>query len=358
MILADKKRNRSGNVEGLIEDTKEKLESTFSLFIQIIGSDMVNKIMREWKRLPESKEYKAGTDVEPWYPNAYYELVKLILLKSTVDSKEQVYGMTNRKLSEFNLAEYKNKKINSDLKELESSFTDLEKLVDLYKYNPSGYNAEVRDLLSRLESKAKSLKEKLINEGDLTSAEISRINAKVDLLIDTQAQDIKKAVALQYQSSVSATDSEMQLRKDLNDKTSQISYGTMVTGGSGVMASQAVNDGRTDAMSDIEDQIESYTFIAVDDDATTEICSSLDGTTFAPDDPNLDKYRPPLHFNCRSYILPNLRSFKSNPEIDEKTQLSKTLEGQIQFSESCCTTHTKDEHLDLLFRRLRQRSKE
>jgi len=41
-------------------------------------------------------------------------------------------------------------------------------------------------------------------------------------------------------------------------------------------------------------------FVSIIDERTTQICEELNGRQFAIDDPNLDKYTPPLHFDCRS----------------------------------------------------------
>lgn len=50
--------------------------------------------------------------------------------------------------------------------------------------------------------------------------------------------------------------------------------------------------------------IEAYQFSAIIDARTTEICSSLDKKVFSSDDENINLLTPPLHFNCRSIIVP------------------------------------------------------
>lgn len=50
--------------------------------------------------------------------------------------------------------------------------------------------------------------------------------------------------------------------------------------------------------------IGAYQFSAVMDNRTTEVCSSLDKKVFASDDDNINLLTPPLHFNCRSIIVP------------------------------------------------------
>jgi hypothetical protein len=78
-----------------------------------------------------------------------------------------------------------------------------------------------------------------------------------------------------------------------------------------------VNDTRTAFFFDEDtlDEIESFTFVNAD--PVSPICQDLAGTTFAKDDPDADRYFPPLHHNCKSYIVPNLAGAKDNPEIDE-----------------------------------------
>ena len=50
--------------------------------------------------------------------------------------------------------------------------------------------------------------------------------------------------------------------------------------------------------------IEAYQFSAIMDARTSEICASLDKKVFSADDANVNLMTPPLHFNCRSIIVP------------------------------------------------------
>lgn len=43
--------------------------------------------------------------------------------------------------------------------------------------------------------------------------------------------------------------------------------------------------------------------LVVEDDRTSEICESLDGTCLPSDDPFWASHQPPLHFNCRSDVV-------------------------------------------------------
>lgn len=50
--------------------------------------------------------------------------------------------------------------------------------------------------------------------------------------------------------------------------------------------------------------VEAYQFSAIMDNRTSEVCSSLDKKIFSADDANINLLTPPLHFNCRSVIVP------------------------------------------------------
>ena len=55
---------------------------------------------------------------------------------------------------------------------------------------------------------------------------------------------------------------------------------------------------------DVKDIMQGVEFSAVLDDSTTDQCFSLDGKQYKIDDPYLDIVTPPLHFNCRSTLIP------------------------------------------------------
>lgn len=53
------------------------------------------------------------------------------------------------------------------------------------------------------------------------------------------------------------------------------------------------------------DVTDRYTYTAVLDSRTSQICMGLDGQTFSYDDP--DRVLPPAHFNCRSVATPEIK---------------------------------------------------
>jgi SPP1 gp7 family putative phage head morphogenesis protein len=68
---------------------------------------------------------------------------------------------------------------------------------------------------------------------------------------------------------------------------------------------EALNEARYAefASPEVADFVEALEFAAVLDDRTTEVCTQLDGHVHAVGSEVWDKYRPPLHFNCRSVLI-------------------------------------------------------
>lgn len=125
-----------------------------------------------------------------------------------------------------------------------------------------------------------------------------RLKAQSDLIVDTQIADLQKNIAFTFQSSIESTDSESLIEFDLHEAGGKFIDGPSVESGSGTIAAQVVNEARTAFFFDDEvlKEIESFTF--VNGDPVSPICQDLAGTVFAKDDPNMDRYTPPLHHNA------------------------------------------------------------
>jgi SPP1 gp7 family putative phage head morphogenesis protein len=88
-----------------------------------------------------------------------------------------------------------------------------------------------------------------------------------------------------------------------------------------------------------DDLLSGYTFTAILDGATTNVCASTDGTFFPKDDVRL---RPPLHWGCRSSLVPVLKSHQAmleseSPRFDKDALLDakpSRFDGQPAAKES------------------------
>jgi SPP1 gp7 family putative phage head morphogenesis protein len=73
---------------------------------------------------------------------------------------------------------------------------------------------------------------------------------------------------------------------------------------------EALNEGRkAQAQPEVESGfITGFMFSAILDDRVTPVCSYLDAKIFRPNSPELDRLSPPRRFNCRSILVPILRT--------------------------------------------------
>jgi len=68
---------------------------------------------------------------------------------------------------------------------------------------------------------------------------------------------------------------------------------------------EALNEARYAEFTDpaVADFVDAIEFTAILDDRTTSICTEMDGHIHPTESPVWDKYRPPLHYNCRSVLV-------------------------------------------------------
>lgn len=250
-----------------------------------IGQNMVDQIMSKLDRLPESQRFKA-IEVEPVGQQSYREALLAALAVIAYDSikevRREVPGAKNVKLA----------------------------------------GDEERLLLGEFEELPASVRNKIFK--------------LYQILYTTQLADLEKAISFQFAHSVDSTDSMALIRADLEDAAFEYTTGNRISAGAASMAAQVVNETRNSFFETEEalEQIEAFQF--VNGDPVSAICQDLAGTIFAADDPNRFRYTPPLHFNCKSYIVPILKGNLRGREIVPFQPSTKELEATIQFSEVVC----------------------
>ncbi len=203
------------------------------------------------------------------------------------------------------------------------------------------YKAALREALAEVASKSLTATRKLVPHAknlklyesvqlaapkggyyDALPAKIKKIVLnEANLIGDTQAADLEKIVLFQFASSETSTESIDQILNDIEEKAGPVIEGAT---GSGMNVDAAASNAVANAANqtslsfmfepEVLDGIESFTF--TNEDPISPICQELNGTTFAVGDPDLDRYSPPLHHNCKSRLVPNLKGDKGNPEID------------------------------------------
>ena len=113
--------------------------------------------------------------------------------------------------------------------------------------------------------------------------------------------------------------------------------------GAGAIVNRFINIGRNNFALDNGDEIQGFQFSAIIDSKTTPICRSLDGQTFKVGEVKALDLRPPLHWNCRSILLPILfkdgdikfTGLKVKPvEVNGKVITKKEVLQSKQFEET------------------------
>lgn len=168
-----------------------------------------------------------------------------------------------------------------------------------------------------------------------------RVLAKSQLIVDTQMADLEKAVFFQFSSSVDSTDSAALIQKDLTEAADDFLTGPSIEAGTATIAADIVNTARSAFFftEEVLTEIEAFQF--VNGDPVSPICQDLAGSIFAKDDPEADRYMPPLHHNCKSYIVPILVGNLKGREIGDLKPSSADLEKFIRLSEQ---DHTGCDH--------------
>jgi SPP1 gp7 family putative phage head morphogenesis protein len=87
------------------------------------------------------------------------------------------------------------------------------------------------------------------------------------------------------------------------------------------VTAKAYNEARSQQFNELKDVIIGYQFSAIMDGHTSDICTSLDKKIIKPAE--IEKYTPPLHYNCRSLIVPifetePLDDFDKLPNVKEE----------------------------------------
>lgn len=169
------------------------------------------------------------------------------------------------------------------------------------------------------------------------------IEESAKLGVETQAADLNKIVAFQFNSSAGSSDDLDAVINDVVTSASQTieggtARGMSVDAAAGNAIAQTLNQARLDFFfePDVLDTIESFTF--VNEDPISEICQELDGTTWAVGDPEIDRYSPPLHHNCKSRLYPNMKSDSGNPAIQVGGS-SLTQKALDSITLSCARSH-------------------
>jgi hypothetical protein len=158
--------------------------------------------------------------------------------------------------------------------------------------------------------------------------------AHIQVLIGTEAELVSKSateeltnkVAFQFSSmAVKVSDPNM-IKQSMEDAADDyIEKATAIKGAN--VSATLVNEARDTFFfdDDVIDEIHSFTF--TNPDPKTLICRELTGTVFKTNDAESLRFTPPLHHNCKSYLIANLKTSKGAKSLEVST-LSPTAKAK------------------------------
>jgi SPP1 gp7 family putative phage head morphogenesis protein len=183
--------------------------------------------------------------------------------------------------------------------------------------------------------KIKKTKKKVETMWDKLPAKVRRrIKTQQELLVTTQLSDLEKAIYFQYTTSIGQQRKINEVKKAMQNNAEDFIFGPSVNAGGPLSAAQTISEARSAFFTDpeVDKEIEAFEFLNNYPIDRTPICEELNGTIFSKDDPERFKFTPPLHWNCRSVIMPILNGDLKGRKI-KKLKIKKENEKYLQFSE-------------------------
>jgi len=274
--MADKKRLP----KKLIVDSKDRLIPVMREQLQLIGDKLVEDLMRAYRNATPSQKVNAYKNVSAKGTGQY-----------VANLRDALAEVSARALKQARSEVPKAKKVEF----AENTFDSL----------------------------PKSIQKKLKVIAQLTG------QAQVDALL--------KATFFAFSHNVdNSSGSESILEAEIQKAADNVVEGAAIEVGATNAVSSAVNETRNAFFfeDDVLDEVESFTF--TNGDPVSEICQDLAGRVFDKNDPEAEQYFPPLHHNCKSYLVPNLKG--SNKKVDPRglTPSSEKAAASIKFEEKNC----------------------
>ena len=258
----------------------DQIREISSRNLKKIGRSMTDQVINNFQRLPDSKRFDATKGVKQLGRQDYEKE----LLQAFVDLSDKALEQAKR---EVPLAKVKTKEI---------KFAEFESLPP--------------DTQKRLKNRSR-------------------------LLVDDQLSGLEKAVFFQFSSEIDKPTSDAAKQQAMNEKVDKEAEGPGVVAGSITGASATINEARNAFFftDDVLEELQAFQFF--NPAPVSVICRDLAGRIFSKEDIKSQEFLPPLHFNCKSTILPILNSAKnvriSSQGLEPSNQASRN---SINLSEA------------------------
>ena len=292
-------------IDKLLKDSEKAVLDVMQSNLSFIGDSIINGVVAKESGLSKTTKLDAVKGIKPSglkeYKEDLLDILTIIAYETLRQTKKEVpkakYELSENEIYSIQFVESKT------VKKAAKSFKMPNKKIEV--------------MWKKLPSKIKK-----------------QIRTQQELLVKTQLADLEKAVYFQYTTSVAQQKKINQIKKDMFENAEDFIDGPSVRAGAPLTAHQVIGEARNSFFIDpeVSKEIEAFEFVNNYTQDRTPICTELNGTIFAKDDPNLFKFTPPLHWNCRSVIFPILTGDLRGRKIN-KLKVSKKNEKYLQFSE-------------------------
>ena len=154
--------------------------------------------------------------------------------------------------------------------------------------------------------------------GKLTGAKI-RGNKNFDQQVESILGQEKDRILRYVKRNPNARYSELVNGVIQQTKQSKAQMDTLLT----TSMTQTQMDAFDNVLKENDGVIEGYRFTAVLDSRTSDICAHHDGQVYKPDN---KRFHPPLHWNCRSVMVPVVQSYSDLRKSEDPRVKQKALE--------------------------------
>lgn len=225
-----------------------------------------------------------------------------------------------KKLIDEVITEYKKSKSHKAATGLSVSKDDRKALLDAFE--------------KRLMKTAKKAHDDVVKETKLASVPKKakeRAQAQAEYVVDAHLAELKNVVVFTFSGIVDDTDDVTELGKEMELAVEELKERQTVAAAMKTTAAKVVGETRRDHFfdEDILSQIESFT--AYNPSPVTKVCKELNGVTLAANDSRLNDWWNPLHFNCDTTWLANVKGDSANPPLTEDFSLSDAAQKQINL---------------------------
>ena len=150
---------------------------------------------------------------------------------------------------------------------------------------------------------------------NLPKATRDKLKAEINLTLSKQDTDLENSMLFIFNQQVDTGNIDVILDDIKATRDSFVNSAAVATAANTIVSSMT-NQSRLSVFfnKELKDEIESFIF--TNPDPKTLVCRNLNGRVFRADDPGADQYRPPLHFNCKSFLTVQLTGDKKNKNPD------------------------------------------